>query len=237
MKKAFRKKFVKSMFLLIITVLILSMCSCSSNKGTTTLLNTGMTTFDFEDSVVLVKHNDSGASFTISEENSQYIANLIHDAEFVPDILKLHFDYEFVTESTTWMYCSEVGGFSNLIENISFQVSESEKSHLSEIIAATSSFDINDHNTWYEDAKNGGIDDDMTEKIKVGMTFSEVVEIIGKPQRDTGTGAWVMEWDMKSGKVFVVCFNPGASDDHGAESTTDQSRNDLISYHIEVRDK
>ena len=102
---------------------------------------------------------------------------------------------------------------------------------------ATGVFDKNDHNTWYEDAKNGGIDDDMTEKIKVGMTFGEVVEIIGKPQRDTGSGAWQMEWDMKSGKVFVVCFNSVTNAKDEVSSNAEYKRSDLISYHIEVRNK
>ena len=77
----------------------------------------------------------------------------------------------------------------------------------------------------------------MAEKITVGMTFSEVVDIIGKPQRDTGSGVWIMEWDMKSGKVLAVCFNPVTDAKAKGSSNADYERSDLISYHIEVKNK
>lgn len=105
------------------------------------------------------------------------------------------------------------------------------------ICSATGVFDKNDHNTWYEEARNGGIGDEMVEKITVGMTFSEVVDIIGKPQRDTGSGVWIMEWDMKSGKVLAVCFNPVTDAKAKGSSNADYERSDLISYHIEVKNK
>lgn len=99
---------------------------------------------------------------------------------------------------------------------------------------ATGIFDEHNPNIWLEDAKNGGIDDRLTEQITVGMTLGEVVEIIGKPQRDTGSGAVVMEWDMKSGRVFVVCFNPDAHYDLDPAS---QPTGKWVSYYIEIRDK
>ncbi len=131
MKRTLAKKLVKSMFLMLITASVLSMSSCSSNAS--------KITSDFEDAVVSVVHN--GISFPVSDEDSHYITNLINDAEFIPDVWKFHFDYKIVTENTTWMYCSEHGGFSNLSENKSFKVSESEKAHLFEIIAATCVYD------------------------------------------------------------------------------------------------
>ena len=105
------------------------------------------------------------------------------------------------------------------------------------VCSATGAFDKNDHNTWYEEARNGGISDEMAEKITVGMTFSEVVDIIGKPQRDTGSGVWIMEWDMKSGKVLAVCFNLATDAKTKGSSNADYERSDLISYHIEVKNK
>ena len=91
---------------------------------------------------------------------------------------------------------------------------------------ATDIFDKNDHNTWYAPAEEGGIDDSLAEKIKVGMTFDEIVAIIGKPQRDVGSGAWLMEWEMKSGNILVVAFN----------AVPDSERN-LISYNISINSK
>lgn len=45
-----------------------------------------------------------------------------------------------------------------------------------------------------------------TERIKEGMSASEVYAILGKPQRDVGSGTVILEWDLDSGEVFTVSF-------------------------------
>lgn len=46
-----------------------------------------------------------------------------------------------------------------------------------------------------------------------------------------------MEWDMKSGKVLAVCFNSVTNAKDEVSSNAEYKRSDLISYHIEVRNK
>lgn len=125
-----KRNFKKIMFLMIVTVIVLSISSCSPM--------TSELTSDFEDAAVSMVNKDNGASHPMSEDDSHYIATLIENAEkTIPDVWKVHFDYEFVLKGTTWLYCSENGGFSNLAENKSFEISESERVRLSEIIAET----------------------------------------------------------------------------------------------------
>ena len=93
---------------------------------------------------------------------------------------------------------------------------------------AAGAFDKYDPSTWFDTASTRGISNRKTEKITVGMTLEEVVDILGKPQRDTGSGVIVMEWDMKSGQIFVVAFNSDIDDNFDRE---------WISFHIEIRDK
>mgnify|MGYP000756535967 FL=1 len=85
-------------------------------------------------------------------------------------------------------------------------------------------FDKNNPATWFCAAQNGGIGEDQAEKLEVGMTFTEVVALLGRPQRDIGSGSMLAEWDMQSGKVLTVCFRPSGTD---ADAT--------ISYHILIR--
>ena len=85
-------------------------------------------------------------------------------------------------------------------------------------------FDKNNPATWFCAAQNGGIGEDQAEKLEVGMTFTEVVALLGRPQRDVGSGSTLAEWDMQSGKVLTVCFRPSGTD---ADAT--------ISYHISIR--
>lgn len=85
-------------------------------------------------------------------------------------------------------------------------------------------FDKNNPATWFCAAQNGGIGEDQAEKLEVGMTFTEVVALLGRPQRDIGSGSMLAEWDMQSGKVLTVCFRPSGTD---ADAT--------ISYRILIR--
>lgn len=85
-------------------------------------------------------------------------------------------------------------------------------------------FDKNNPATWFCAAQNGGIGEDQAEKLEVGMTFTEVVALLGRPQRDVGSGSMLAEWDMQSGKVLTVCFRPSGTD---ADAT--------ISYHISIK--
>lgn len=99
---------------------------------------------------------------------------------------------------------------------------------------ATDDFDKNDPDTWYTTAKNGGVDGVLADQIKVGMTFDEIVGIIGKPQRDIGSGVWQMEWEMKSGEVLVVSFNSVTSDNYGSEPVSGPIEYNLVSYRIDI---
>lgn len=85
-------------------------------------------------------------------------------------------------------------------------------------------FDKNNPATWLCAAQNGGIGEDQAEKLEVGMTFTEAVALLGRPQRDIGSGSMLAEWDMQSGKVLTVCFRPSGTD---ADAT--------ISYRILIR--
>ncbi len=85
-------------------------------------------------------------------------------------------------------------------------------------------FDKNNPATWLCAAQNGGIGEDQAEELEVGMTFTEAVALLGRPQRDIGSGSMLAEWDMQSGKVLTVCFRPSGTD---ADAT--------ISYRILIR--
>lgn len=87
-------------------------------------------------------------------------------------------------------------------------------------------FDKNNPATWLCAAQNGGIGEDQAEELEVGMTFTEVVALLGRPQRDIGSGSVLAEWDMQSGKVLTVCFTPSGTD---ADA--------MISYHFQSKSK
>ena len=54
------------------------------------------------------------------------------------------------------------------------------------------------------------------------------MSIIGKPTKDIGSGAFVMEWDMESNRTLRITFNPAIDS---------KSEGDLIAYLISVAEK
>ena len=71
-----------------------------------------------------------------------------------------------------------------------------------------STFDKYDYWTWFDDSDDNLISREDVKKIREDMTFEEVVSILGRPKRDVGSGAYVMEWDMESSEVLLITFNP-----------------------------
>ncbi len=69
-------------------------------------------------------------------------------------------------------------------------------------------FDKTNPATWFCAAQNGGIGEEQAEMLEEGMTFTEAVALLGRPQRDVGSGVMLAEWDMQSGKVLTVSFLP-----------------------------
>lgn len=47
----------------------------------------------------------------------------------------------------------------------------------------------------------------VTELIKIGMTFEEVVELIGKPNYTSGSGAIRYEWNLEDGTTLNINFS------------------------------
>lgn len=89
----------------------------------------------------------------------------------------------------------------------------------------TGAFDKNNPETWIDDENNDKVGYEDAKKIKTGMTFEEIVEILGKPQRDVGSGVVAMEWDISTGEVLYVCFNK--------VPPTDELN--LMSYYVEIK--
>lgn len=125
-----------------------------------------------------------------------------------------------ICASATVLICSATGAFKTSGAGASVAYGEvSEYACSAEI-----PFDKNNPATWFCAAQNGGIGEDQAEELEVGMTFTEVVALLGRPQRDIGSGSVLAEWDMQSGKVLTVCFTPSGTD---ADA--------MISYRIIIR--
>lgn len=90
---------------------------------------------------------------------------------------------------------------------------------------AVGAFDKNNHETWYDNSNNNMITTSELEKIKEGMSFEEIVSIIGKPTKDIGSGTFVMVWDLDFDKTLTITFNPAIDS---------ESEGDLIAYRISV---
>lgn len=53
-----------------------------------------------------------------------------------------------------------------------------------------------------------------TRKITEGVSLSQTVAVLGKPQKQSGYGSITLEWDLQFGKVFYAQFFRDGPDDY-----------------------
>lgn len=58
--------------------------------------------------------------------------------------------------------------------------------------------------TWFDESKTILPTLEMAKKVKSGMSLDEVVFILGKPQRDVGSGAIIFEYNLSNGQSFYT---------------------------------
>lgn len=72
-------------------------------------------------------------------------------------------------------------------------------------LLAGTHFDPNDPTTWYSDTSAFPTAEDIA-RVQVGMSLTEVVKILGLPQRDVGSGKVIMEWELKAENNLRIVF-------------------------------
>lgn len=60
--------------------------------------------------------------------------------------------------------------------------------------------------TWFDINKTDLPTREACREISVGMSLNQVIRTIGKPQRDFGYGAWILQFDLADGSIFTVTF-------------------------------
>lgn len=81
-------------------------------------------------------------------------------------------------------------------------------------------FDPNAPETLFDETGEEQINICDIEQLQTGMSLDEIVEILGKPKRDVGSGVVIMEWDMVSGTHLDVYFVKQTSNNSQNETTS-----------------
>ncbi len=67
--------------------------------------------------------------------------------------------------------------------------------------------DKEDPSTWVDPDKTSLPTKEQCEQITVGMSLDEVVALIGRPQRDVGSGAILYQFDVEGGAILQIRFD------------------------------
>ncbi|MDE6585774.1 MAG: hypothetical protein K2K80_03740 [Clostridia bacterium] len=73
--------------------------------------------------------------------------------------------------------------------------------------------DKEDTYTWFDLNKTDLPSMEACRQIKEGMSLNQVIDKIGKPQRDIGYGAVLFQFDLADGSVFTVTFDKDFNND------------------------
>lgn len=69
--------------------------------------------------------------------------------------------------------------------------------------------------------------EEVAEQIEVGMTFDDVLSIVGEDGEDVGSGKTIYEWKMPDGKYLLVSF------EHSPQA---QNVHDCYAVSVQVKD-
>lgn len=58
----------------------------------------------------------------------------------------------------------------------------------------------------------------QTEQLEIGMTLREVISLLGKPQRQEGSGLLIFQWNLLFGRELYVTFLPQDEGEFFADS-------------------
>ncbi len=95
--------------------------------------------------------------------------------------------------------------------------------------------DKNDPYTWFEVNKEALPTREQCQEITVGMRLNEVIEKLGKPQRDIGSGVILFQFDVADGFAFIVRFETDVASDPSLP-TYDRLIVDLLKFDAAVPD-
>ena len=63
-----------------------------------------------------------------------------------------------------------------------------------------------DPQTYFANPPEKKITREDIDKLKIGMTFEEVIDILGRPQRDEASGVISFTWDLNKSEKLVTYF-------------------------------
>lgn len=87
--------------------------------------------------------------------------------------------------------------------------------------------DVNDRSTYFDETPNIFTMPSYftVQRIHEGMSFSEVVEVLGKPQTDVGSGHSIPTWYLAGGGSFSLVLSPEYEVMSIVEETVTKARN------------
>lgn len=74
--------------------------------------------------------------------------------------------------------------------------------------------------SWFDENKSNLPSEEDIKSIKLGMSLEEIVTLLGKPQRDIGSGAFLFEFALSNGKKLEALF-----------VNNDEKENEYLKYH------
>ncbi|MCI6357299.1 MAG: hypothetical protein MR766_01525 [Erysipelotrichaceae bacterium] len=157
--------------------------------------------FTYENKDVVLKYDDLDnvcqyESFNKATLDLNNIA-LINKGDNIFDVVsKIGLpSYEGVQTSTSLDFAKSV----TILCRITF-----DEDNLEMLVNNYEILDKDDPEAWFDENKTILPTLKMAKKVKYGMSLDEVVFILGKPQRDVGSGAFIYEYNLSDGQSFYT---------------------------------
>lgn len=153
----------------------------------------------------VIKFGDNGKALTINSTNKTIFceANIdyIHNGYTLFETIEILGFPRFY--GTSYNYSLDFGYPDQNVHRLFFALNNEGDLSMNDYIE----LDYNDPDTWCDNDKDKLPSLQLTTKVKIGMSLDEVIRIMGKPQRDIGSGTVIFEFDLDNGSVFTTFWH------------------------------
>lgn len=204
---------------LLLTVIIFCLCLCGcKNFGADSGADSDVVRYSISGTTVTVRKNNSGFELTLGEDDAKEFFSIMNTSEWEEGCLKYRGDYRFVIDGqeSTLEYFSEKGLFLDHSQNKQLFLTKQQKEYIDKIFQVKAEEAATDTEAYEHATDTQNITEtekelnNISSEIKNGMSYSEVIAILGEEYNELDSGYF---WTLFDGSTLKISFDKVPNDE------------------------
>jgi hypothetical protein len=150
------------------------------------------------------------SSVQLADGEKAYIDSLLKNGKWGEGLIKMTGNYTItLANGVTFSYASDIGAINDVTHNRYLVFTDEQQRSFNALLKGVSS---------------------LVASVEIGMTYAEVVAVLGESGPDIGSGLCLYEWTLPDGSVWIGAFKPQGKGNIPPEDWV-LFNFDLVEYH------